>query len=190
VRPLVEHAGVAAYVFYAAFALWAVGEMVLQVRTQGGERDPSYIWMLAGSAAGIALAFVAAGRGPRLPGPGWLPVAVGVALMLTGIAFRYWAVRTLGRFFTVTVGVEDDQRVVDTGPYARLRHPSYTGILAIYLGLGIALDGWLSVAPAVVIPAAAVAYRIAHEERELRAGLGEAYEAYSRRTDRLVPGVW
>jgi protein-S-isoprenylcysteine O-methyltransferase len=163
---------------------------VLQVRTQGEERDPSYRWMVAGSAAGIALAFVASGRGPRLPGPGWLPVAVGVAVMCLGMAFRYWAVRTLGRFFTVTVKAGEDQRVVDSGPYARLRHPSYTGILAVYLGLGIGLDDWLSAAAALLIPALAVLNRIRHEERVLRDRLGAPYAAYAERTRRLVPGVW
>jgi len=57
-------------------------------------------------------------------------------------------------------------------------------------GLGIALDSYLSVAAAVLLPLAAVVNRIAHEERTLRRELGEAYEVYSSRTWRLVPGVW
>jgi protein-S-isoprenylcysteine O-methyltransferase Ste14 len=110
--------------------------------------------------------------------------------MWAGFALRAWSVRTLGRFFRVEVTVDADQTLVDTGPYARVRHPSYTGLLVFYLGLGISLDSYLSVAAAVLLPLAAVVYRIGHEERTLRRDLGEVYEAYSARTRRLVPGIW
>jgi protein-S-isoprenylcysteine O-methyltransferase Ste14 len=110
--------------------------------------------------------------------------------MWAGLVLRVWAVRTLGRFFTVEVSVESDQPLVDTGPYARIRHPSYTGLLAFYVGLGIALDSYLSVAAAVLLPLAAVVNRIHHEERTLLRELGEPYEAYALRTARLVPGIW
>ena len=189
-RPLVYDDAAAAAAFFGIFAAWAMSETILQMRSQGGERDPSYVWMLAGSAAGIGLAFLASAAGARLPGPDWLPVAVGLPVMLAGAALRWWSVRTLGRFFTVTVGVADDHRLVDTGPYAVLRHPSYTGMLIVYLGLGIGLDSWLSIAAGVLVPAAACVYRIGHEERQLREGLGPSYDDYARRTSRLVPGLW
>ena len=146
--------------------------------------------MVIGSLVGLALAFGLAGAGARLPGPAWLPVAAGLAVLAAGTALRYWSVHTLGRFFTVTVGVAEGQRVVDTGPYAWLRHPSYTGMLLAYLGVGIALDSWLSAAAAVVPATLAVLNRIAHEETMLREQLAPAYEGYQRRTKRLVPGVW
>jgi protein-S-isoprenylcysteine O-methyltransferase Ste14 len=148
------------------------------------------MWMVVGSLAGLALAFGLSGTGPRLPGPDWLPVAVGLAVIAAGTALRYWSVHTLGRFFTVNVGVAEGQRVVDSGPYALLRHPSYTGMLVVYLGVGIALDSWPSVAAAVVLPTLAVLNRIEHEETMLREELAPAYEGYQRRTKRLVPGVW
>jgi protein-S-isoprenylcysteine O-methyltransferase Ste14 len=113
-----------------------------------------------------------------------------VALIWVGIVFRYWSVRTLGRFFTVTVDVGEDHQLVDTGPYALLRHPSYTGMLVVYLGIGVGLDSWLSVATALLIPLAAVLNRIRHEEAVLRAQLGPQYERYATRTSRLLPGIW
>jgi protein-S-isoprenylcysteine O-methyltransferase Ste14 len=99
-------------------------------------------------------------------------------------------VRTLGRFFKVTVGVEDDQPLVDTGPYAVLRHPAYTGFLLSCVGVGVALDSWLSVASALLLPTIGVLRRIGHEEALLRNELGASYASYARRTRRLVPGVW
>ena len=189
-RPLVFHGGLAAYAFYGALGTWGVGETVLQVRTRTGERDPSYVWMIVGSALGLVLAFRAAGSVAHLPGPSWTAPAVGVALMCAGMLLRYWSVRTLGRFFTVTVEVGADHELVDSGPYALLRHPSYTGMLIVYLGAGVALDSWLSVAAAVLPPAAAVVNRIRHEERLLRTRLGARYVDYADRTRRLVPGIW
>ena len=172
-------------------AISAVAELALQVRTRStGDRDPSYVWMIVGSTAGVGLAFAAADTGPDLPGPRWLPAVAGLAVMWAGFILRFWSVRTLGRFFRVEVTVAEDQHVVDTGPYAHVRHPSYTGLLIFYLGLGIALDSYLSVAAAVLLPLAAVVHRIGHEEWMLRDQLGEPYAVYSERTTRLIPRVW
>ena len=189
-RPLVYHDTAAGIAFFGALAAWAVFEVVLQARTRTEARDPSWAWMWVGALAGLALAFVASGAGARLPGPRWLPLAVGLALLVGGAVFRYWSVRTLGRFFKVTVGVADDQRVVDEGPYGVVRHPSYTGMLVVYLGIGAALDSWISVAGAFVPLLLAILNRIRHEERVLRRDLGQPYEAYARRTRALVPGLW
>jgi protein-S-isoprenylcysteine O-methyltransferase Ste14 len=176
-------------VFFGAFVAYSIAEGVLQARTQTEARDPSRTWMVVGSLLGIGLAFLLAGVG-KLPGPDWLPVVLGVALMVAGTVLRYWSVHVLGRFFTVTVDIGEGHRVVDTGPYALLRHPSYTGMLVVYLGIGIALDSWLSVASVVVIPTLAVLNRIRHEEAVLVTQLGRDYERYQGRTKRLVPGLW
>jgi protein-S-isoprenylcysteine O-methyltransferase Ste14 len=187
-RPLVYHEAWAQVAFWATFGVWATGELVLQARTSTDRSDLSRLWMILGSVAGLVVAFGTAGE-PLLPGPGWLPVAVGLALMLAGMALRLWAVRTLGRFFTVTVDVADDQRVVDRGPYSLVRHPSYTGMLVVYLGIGAALDGWIGVIAAPLVLLVGIVARIGHEERTLRAAL-PAYAAYAGRTKRLVPFVW
>jgi protein-S-isoprenylcysteine O-methyltransferase Ste14 len=92
--------------------------------------------------------------------------------------------------FRVTVAVDEDQPLVDTGPYAALRHPSYTGMLLCCLGLGVALDSWLSVASALILPTIGVLRRIAHEEQVLSTQLGAKYTSYKTRTKRLIPGIW
>src|SRR2546421_2859346 len=101
-RPLVYHAPVARALFNGSVAGYLIAELSLQLRTRsGGGRDPTYVAMWAGSLLGVGLAFVLAETGPRLPGPGWLPVAVGLVVLWAGLLFRHWSVRTLGRFFTV-----------------------------------------------------------------------------------------
>ena len=83
-----------------------------------------------------------------------------------------------------------DHRVVDDGPYRRVRHPSYTGLLLEFAGVGIVLGSWLGLAVILVPICAALAWRIHVEEAALRGRLGEAYATYTRGTWRLVPGVY
>jgi protein-S-isoprenylcysteine O-methyltransferase Ste14 len=86
------------------------------------------------------------------------------------------------------VALHPDQRVVDSGPYRLIRHPSYTGSLVTVLGICLAMANWLSFLG--MIPAAlGYLYRIRIEERVLVEGLGEAYRAYQRRTKRLIPYI-
>ncbi len=120
----------------------------------------------------------------------WTLYWVGIGIMLLGFAFRVWAVATLGSSFRTTVETHEGQAVVTRGPYGLVRHPSYTGILVITLGYGIALQSWLSLAFAVLLPLAALIYRIHVEETALLASIGPDYEAYQRRTKRLIPWVW
>lgn len=139
-----------------------------------------------GLAAAIAAEWV---RAARLPVP--LPVlrAVALALLAGGLALRWAAIVHLGRFFTVDVAIAGAHRVVDTGPYRFVRHPSYTGLLLAFLGLGLSFANALSLVALMVPVALAVAHRVGHEEAALRAALGAEYEAYCARTRRFVPGL-
>lgn len=114
----------------------------------------------------------------------------GIVLMVLGIAFRAWSVIILGRNFTVYVQVRDEQPVVDTGPYRLLRHPSYTGLLVVCLGIGLALGNWLALVVVVVAPTIAIILRIRVEERALLAGIGEPYRRFAATRKRLIPWVW
>ena len=80
--------------------------------------------------------------------------------------------------------------MVESGPYAYVRHPSYTGMLVALIGLGIALDDWLSVLILALLPLTGILVRIRYEESVLLEALGEDYREYAGRTPRLVPGVW
>jgi protein-S-isoprenylcysteine O-methyltransferase Ste14 len=146
--------------------------------------------VVAAISAGFFFGFRAAGVQWAIFGGGWYPVVAGLILATLGIAFRVWAILTLGRLFKFVVVIQDQHSVVDRGPYRHLRHPSYTGALAALLGIGIALDSWLAVAAIFLIPLAAVLARIRVEEARLSAALGTVYRHYAARTSRLVPGIW
>jgi protein-S-isoprenylcysteine O-methyltransferase Ste14 len=192
-KPLAVHGGAAATVFSVCAASWAAFELALAIRVREGlGRHPSLLPLALSLVAGVALSEFVARRaeGLALPGPGWWPVAIGAAVLALGLALRAWAVHELGRFFKFTVVVETDHRVVDTGPYRVIRHPSYTGLLMAALGLGIMLGTWLSIPAALLPPLIGFGVRIRMEERVLARELGEPYRAYMARTHRLVPGVW
>jgi protein-S-isoprenylcysteine O-methyltransferase Ste14 len=114
----------------------------------------------------------------------------GLAIIWIGIAIRFWAVVVLGKSFRTTVEVDPDQAVVDSGPYRLVRHPAYTGLTVISVGVGLAMGNWLSLAVFVLLPLAATLRRIAVEEATMTDVLGQPYEAYQERTKRLVPGIW
>jgi protein-S-isoprenylcysteine O-methyltransferase len=122
---------------------------------------------------------------PGLPWP-WF----GAGLFAAGTALRWWAVVHLGRFFSVDVALACDHQVVETGPYRVVRHPSYTGLLLQCAGLGIVLGTALSLFVIMVPSFLVLFHRIRVEERVLLANFGKDYAAYTRRTRRLLPGVF
>lgn len=111
----------------------------------------------------------------------------GEALIVAGAVLRVWAMLTLDRFFTFVVGIADDHRVVEEGPYRVIRHPGYAGAIIAMVGVGVALRNWLAVLLMLIVPPLVFAVRIRVEEVALVAALGQEYEDYARRTGSLVP---
>jgi protein-S-isoprenylcysteine O-methyltransferase Ste14 len=100
---------------------------------------------------------------------------------------RVWSVIVLGRSFRTTVEVDAAQPVVTRGPYRWVRHPSYTGLLLIAAGYGLAFGTWPGLVLCLVLPGVAILRRIGVEETELTRVLGDPYRDYRDRTKRLIP---
>jgi protein-S-isoprenylcysteine O-methyltransferase len=115
---------------------------------------------------------------------------LGAGLVAAGLALRWYSIIHLGRFFTVNVSITADQRVVDTGPYSLVRHPSYSGALVAFLGLGICSENYLALLVLVLPVTVAFLRRIAIEEAVLNEALGRNYSEYSGRTKRLIPWIY
>jgi protein-S-isoprenylcysteine O-methyltransferase Ste14 len=190
--PLALQPGAAHGLLVAVLAAWAAAEVLLRLRNLGGRTafDWTFALVVVCIGAGINLGFRAAHIPAAVIGGGWIPVAAGLVIAVFGIALRVWAILTLGRYFKFVVVIQDGHRVIDRGPYRLLRHPSYSGGLAALLGIGIALDNWLSILAVVGIPLLAILVRIGVEEARLRSALGQDYQNYAARTRRLIPGVW
>lgn len=125
-----------------------------------------------------------------LPGSRAAWMIAGTLLAVAGILYRQYAVRWLGAFFRTEVTMLDNHRLITDGPYARLRHPTYSGALLTCVGIGLVLDSGVALAAMVGLPLIAFAYRIRVEERALGEHFGPAWAAYRERTAALIPGLW
>lgn len=114
----------------------------------------------------------------------------GIFLIVVGILVRQWAIIVLGRFFTFTVSVQKNQKVIDHGPYRYIRHPSYLGLFLIVIGIGLALHSWGGILILLVMNGVAFGYRMQVEEKVLVSELGDDYVQYMKRTKRLIPFVF
>jgi protein-S-isoprenylcysteine O-methyltransferase len=115
---------------------------------------------------------------------------LGIGVFVMGLALRFYSVMYLGRFFTINVAIASDHRLIDRGPYRFIRHPSYTGVLMLFFGLGLGLGNWVSVVIIMVPIFAAFLWRMRVEEAALLEALGEPYRNYMRRTKRLIPWIY
>src|SRR5258708_19063849 len=115
---------------------------------------------------------------------------VGLALMVVGLALRYWASKTLGAFYTRTLLVKTDHHVVDNGPYRLIRNPGYLGDIFLFVGAGLAASNWIVVVVITLVLLTGYIYRIRVEENMLQTKFGEEFQAYRARTWKLIPLVY
>jgi protein-S-isoprenylcysteine O-methyltransferase len=149
----------------------------------------SRIWLLI--AGSCLFGFLVAGRLPflRWPRALWI-VAVADLLILAGFFLRLWAIRHLGEFFTVDIGLQKEHRVVQDGPYRFVRHPSYSAGMIAMIGVACLTFNWLGFIVIVGGCLAAYLIRISVEENVLMNNLGDDYRQYAARTKRLIPWIW
>jgi len=198
VQPLYAHNRLELVALVVSLLTWRVMETTVDIRSwkrfragaRRSDRGSRLILaglILVGIFVGTVLAFKVSGTSISRARNFifWL----GIILMYAGIGLRIYAIRVLGAFFTTTVAIVPEQRVVETGPYRRIRHPSYSGVLMILLGFGLTLTNWLS--PLVILGCALIgfSYRIRVEESVLKEQLGQPYQEYMRRTKRLIPFI-
>lgn len=115
---------------------------------------------------------------------------VGLIFLIGGIGLRIYAIKVLGRFFTAAVEIQDSHDLIQTGPYAFIRHPSYTGAFMAFIGSGLFLEAWVGTLIAFISMSIAYWYRIKNEEIALTEKFGKTYESYQNRTHKLIPFIW
>ncbi|HUI98632.1 MAG TPA: isoprenylcysteine carboxylmethyltransferase family protein [Usitatibacter sp.] len=130
----------------------------------------------------VPIPFLAERLFPRAPWQFW----VGAVLTAAGLLFTVWARSGLAANWSGIVTLKQGHELVDTGPYALVRHPIYTGLLAAFVGSAIARGDWRGIL-AVVIAWAALWRKLRLEERWMTERFGERYHAYRERVPALVP---
>ena len=122
--------------------------------------------------------------------PEWLMGAIGLLVLITGILMRYWAAVTLGRYYTRTLRTEEQQPIIEKGPYRLIRHPGYLGIILAFFGAAIAALNGVTIVIVAVTLALAYSYRIRAEEKMLQTVIGKPYVEYMGRSWRLIPHIY
>jgi protein-S-isoprenylcysteine O-methyltransferase Ste14 len=116
----------------------------------------------------------------------WLE-GVGFAIFLLGLALAVWARVYIGRNWGMPMTEKAEPELVKTGPYSRVRHPIYSGMLIAFIGTAIALGVlWFIVA---AILGGYFIYSAFMEERYLTKEFPDAYPEYKRSTKMLIPYV-
>lgn len=146
---------------------------------------------------GASYAFVWAVRRPSfspfINGYSLLDEALAVlAIVLTvgSVLIVMWAVRMLGKQWSLTARVLEGHRLITEGPYAWVRHPIYTGMLGMMLATGLVYSHWLGLVLGLSVFAVGTIVRVRSEERLLREAFGAEYEEYARRVAAVVPGLF
>jgi len=148
-------------------------------------------WAVLFVLAMIAIYVVAAGEArngvSREPRVAWL---LGLAIYTPGWALAIWSM-IVNPFFEKTVRIQTDQghRVIDTGPYAYIRHPGYAGFAGWIISTPLLLASTGAFVPALIAVGLFV-IRTALEDRMLREELPGYAEYATRVRHRLIPGVW
>jgi protein-S-isoprenylcysteine O-methyltransferase Ste14 len=111
-------------------------------------------------------------------------------MFLVGFGLAAWA-EAVNKFFEPTVRIQTDrgQTVIDSGPYACVRHPGYISACFIFLGVPLCLGSLWALIPGFTSTLIMI-LRTRWEDATLQAEL-TGYKQYAERVRyRLVPGVW
>ena len=171
--------------------LWNPKLIERRMRLGKGTKTWDKVWILLFTLAVIAI-FVVVNIEKRegvssSPGAAWL---LGFVIFFAGWTLVIWSM-VVNPFFEkmVRIQAENEHRVIDTGPYAYVRHPGYVGFVACLISTPLLLSSAWAVMP-VSITVLLLVIRTALEDRTLRYELS-GYEEYANRVGfRLIPGVW
>ena len=197
--PLIYTNPAAGLLFMGVCLVWLLPETIGMFRQMAGVsrktvvvQDRSSLVILIGLQwLGLALNFLLACFQPAAIS--WHPTSFflfGILCILLGVALRWFAIRTLGRYFTRDVAVSADQQVVQLGPYRFIRHPAYTGTFLTMLGVGLATTNWASLVSLLICIFIGHFYRVRVEEKALVRTIGLPYIEYMRRTRRFIPLIF
>jgi len=173
----------------SCLAAWIVGEIRihLQATAAASYRESVTDWTLGiltviGLFASLQLAF----SHTAVLYPPWAYSSAGLLILACGITLRLYSARVLGSSFTTVLSVADDQRLITSGPYRYIRHPSYSGAILAFSGLAFSFASpYALICPAAI--SIGVAYRISREEKMLMRRFGASYGEYRSTTHALWP---
>jgi protein-S-isoprenylcysteine O-methyltransferase Ste14 len=174
-------------VFLIYWYISARGLKAVKQREPLGERLAYMVFMVAAYYLVFSEGLSYAGwLGERfVPMEAWIG-ATGAAITAAGIALAIWARRHLGKNWSATVTIKEGHELIHTGPYGRIRHPIYTGMLVAFAGTVLAL-GEVRGLLALLIAVVNFYLKARKEERFLAREFGERFAEHARGTGMFLP---
>ena len=156
-----------------------------------GQANITWLWI---AVQGTGIGLVGMGRIDILTGPPTpamiVRALVVLALMLAAVWLFDSSSRTMGKNWSFVARTRSDHSLVQTGPFALVRHPIYVALFLFMVAMAVAYGHTRNLIVGVPIFALGTWLRIRHEERLLREMFGADYDAYAGRVKRFVPGVF
>jgi protein-S-isoprenylcysteine O-methyltransferase Ste14 len=187
-------------VFAIVMICWFVFAAVFIFRKKplaGTDKKKDGVSIVGVAFQGLSYALVWSIRRPAfsamLPGTVWLNAIISilaVAAAIGSVVLVTSAVKTLGKEWSITARTVEDHKLATKGPYARVRHPIYTGMLGMLIATGIAISHWLVLLIAILVFAIGTLIRVRIEERLLRETFGSQFDDYARRVPAVIPGIF
>ena len=115
---------------------------------------------------------------------------IGIIFTLSGIFIREFAIISLRNYFSFQITIFENQKVVDSGIYHYILHPSYTGCMLWTICISIFLGSILAISIVIILCIIAYSYRVKFEEKILNKEFGEKYLDYKRKTKRYIPFIY
>lgn len=179
--------------FYVISIMSSGISSVLGFRLSAGEKELKRQRVMVWGAFAFYFLYVACAALCQRLGVGTVPTdlwrVAGVVVLCLGGALRLWAIAALGPLHSALVALQPGHKLITSGPYRWVRHPSYLGALVFLCGIPMVFGTWF---PLIAIPGCfvAVKWRIMDEEAFLISEFGEQYEGYRKSIWRLIPGVY
>ncbi len=179
-------------IFFIVVFLWVCMEIAFAISGGKRSRRDKSLWLiwifnLSAIVIGNILRPVAFAH---IPLNNDLLVILGTIVILLGLAFRIWSILVLGKFFTPSVVIKQDQPIIKAGPYKYLRHPAYTGGYLCFIGCGVAFGNWIGLILIMILVFIGLNYRIRQEEKILIGGFGDEYRVYIKTTKKMIPFIY
>jgi len=171
------------------FCAALIRALMRKTRESGGKSDSkSRIGIILQSISFFLTGF--GGVRPSLPlfSPAAIAAALAVLLLMGGCLYLFVASSgALGKNWSFEARMRTDHQLIRNGPYARIRHPIYLGMLLFLLGLAAALGHWLQLVVALPLFLVGTSIRTRLEDQLLDAQFGQEFRDYAQSTPALIP---
>jgi protein-S-isoprenylcysteine O-methyltransferase Ste14 len=182
-----------AIIMISICALWLISEILISILTRSKKSESKsfdqnsigVLWLviIPSIFAGIYIAV-------SFPHYNVIGYFIGLFLVVAGMTVRLIAIFSLKKYFNANVAIHKDHKLKTVGMYSVVRHPSYTGALLSFFGLGLSQGNWVSLLVIFIPVLLAFIYRINIEEKILSENFQDEYRCYKKKTKKLIPYIF